>query len=430
MEEISNYLQQDSEVEENHIIKVIGVGGAGGNAVKHMYEIGIEDVNFIIANTDRQALLNNPVKNKIQLGKKLTDGLGAGSLPERGKEAALEDIDEIKEALDGAKMVFITAGMGGGTGTGASPVIAQAARDMGILTIGVVSIPYEFEGRPRILEAIQGVQDLRKCVDSIIVINSNRLTELYGDLPFRKALAAADEVLARATKGLAEIITVYGIQNIDFADVRTAMENSGVAIIGTAEVSGENRWQKAIEECLNSPLNNNNDIRGAKYILANIYCSEEYEITQKEQGDLLGQLRKLSQNDDFMKWGFGIDNSLGDKLRLTVVATGFAQDPFEIIEQNKKVDKVEIVNGELIFIPNDEDIDEDERSHKVEFTSIDDIITNIYKGKSDNNSEQNADITDIRLNDPNIIAREKLFNEEVIFNIENTPAFIRRKPNN
>ncbi|MBP5365909.1 MAG: cell division protein FtsZ [Bacteroidales bacterium] len=424
MEEIIDILPDNTEPEENHIIKVIGVGGAGGNAVKHMCEIGVEGVNFIVANTDLQALKNNPANQKIQLGKKLTEGLGAGSKPERGKEAALENIDEIREALEGAKMVFITAGMGGGTGTGASPVIAQTAKEMGILTIGVVSIPYEDEGGPKIIESIRGVQELSKCVDSIIVINSNRLTDLYGDLPLSKALANADDVLARATKGLAQIITVYGKQNIDFADVRTAMENSGVAIIGTVEVGGDNRWQKAIEECLNSPLNNNNDIRGAKYVLLNIYCSHENEITQSEHAKMLHELRKLRDNDEFLKWGFGYDDTLEDKLRVTVVATGFAQDPFDIIKKPKKVMKAVIVDGELRFVDPD-----DEAPIEVELETPKDIKDRIY-GKKDENKPQTVDYKNAKLGDPIIETREKLANEEVIARIENIPAIERRMANN
>ncbi|NLA24227.1 MAG: cell division protein FtsZ, partial [Bacteroidales bacterium] len=236
------------EKETSSIIKVIGVGGGGGNAVNQMYKLGIHNVDFVICNTDSQALKNSPITNRIQLGKTLTSGLGAGNNPQRGREAAIEDITEIEEILENnTKMVFVTAGMGGGTGTGAAPVIAKAAKDRGILTIGVVSVPFQDEGPTRINQAIEGIKLLQENVDSVLVINNERLHEMYQDLTMSEAFGKADEVLATATKGIAEIITVHGYINVDFEDVRTVMQNSGVALMGSATAEGENRATEAIK---------------------------------------------------------------------------------------------------------------------------------------------------------------------------------------
>jgi len=267
-EDIINF---DLPVERSSIIKVVGIGGGGNNAVNHMYRKGIRDVNFIVCNTDHQALATSPVPVKVQIGESLTEGMGAGSQPEKGKQAALENLEDIMKAIAGnTKMVFITTGMGGGTGTGATPVIAKACKEAGYLTIAVVTIPFKSEGKTKIKLAIEGVNELKDNVDSLLVINNEKLREIYGDLPVSAAFAKADDVLTTAVKGIAEIITVTGYINVDFADVETVMKNSGVALMGMGVAKGENRAIKALENALSSPLLNSNDITGAKSILLNI----------------------------------------------------------------------------------------------------------------------------------------------------------------
>ncbi len=306
------------------IIKVIGVGGGGGNAVNHMCAQGIKDVNFMICNTDSQALGHSQVPVKIQLGSSLTEGRGAGNKPEIGREAAIENIDDVKKVLaENTKMVFITAGMGGGTGTGGAPVIAEAARELGILTVGIVTIPFRNEGRRRIKQAIDGIAAMEKHVDSLLVINNERIREMYGDSTISEAFAKADNVLTIAAKGIAEIITVPGYINVDFADVHTVMRSSGVAIMGSARASGENRALRAIEEALNSPLLNNNNIDGAKNILLNI-TSGEKEVTMDEIGDVTDYVQDKAGNDADLIWGNGVDETLDDEISVTVIATGFS----------------------------------------------------------------------------------------------------------
>ncbi len=306
------------------IIKVIGVGGGGGNAVNHMCAQGIKDVNFMICNTDSQALGHSQVPVKIQLGSSLTEGRGAGNKPEIGREAAIENIDDVKKVLaENTKMVFITAGMGGGTGTGGAPVIAEAARELGILTVGIVTIPFRNEGRRRIKQAIDGIAAMEKHVDSLLVINNERIREMYGDSTISEAFAKADNVLTIAAKGIAEIITVPGYINVDFADVQTVMRSSGVAIMGSARASGENRALRAIEEALNSPLLNNNNIDGAKNILLNI-TSGEKEVTMDEIGDVTDYVQDKAGNDADLIWGNGVDETLDDEISVTVIATGFS----------------------------------------------------------------------------------------------------------
>lgn len=267
---------------QSSIIKVIGVGGGGSNAVNYMYKKGIKDVNFVVCNTDAQALANSPVPIRVQLGEMLTAGRGAGNKPEKGRQSAIESLEEINNILsDNTKMVFITAGMGGGTGTGAAPVIAKAARDLGILTVGIVTIPFRFEGFTRINQALEGIAEMEKYVDSLLIINNERLREMYGDLGISVSFAKADDVLAIAAKGIAEIITVHGYINVDFADVETVMRNSGVAVMGSATAEGEHRAIDAIEAALTSPLLNNNKIKGSTNVLLNI-TSGSKEITQDE----------------------------------------------------------------------------------------------------------------------------------------------------
>ncbi len=310
-------------VERSSIIKVVGVGGGGSNAVNHMFDKGIRDVNFVVCNTDAQALTKSPVSVKIQLGESLTEGRGAGNKPDIGREAALEDLDKIKEVLSkNTKMVFITAGMGGGTGTGAAPVIAKAAKELGILTVAIVTIPFRFEGQQRIRQAIEGINEIEKYVDSLLVINNEKLREIYGDLKLSHAFEKADDVLAKAAKGIAEIITVPGYINVDFADVETVMTNSGVSILGSAVASGEDRAVKAIEDALNSPLLNNNDITGAKSILLNI-TSGNNEVSMDEIGEITDFVNQAADKTALIIWGTGSDESLGDAMSVTIIATGF-----------------------------------------------------------------------------------------------------------
>lgn len=329
------------------IIKVIGVGGGGSNAVNHMFELGIKDVDFVVCNTDGQALENSPVQNKIQLGSSLTEGRGAGNKPEIGKQAAIENIQDVIDVLsDGTKMVFVTAGMGGGTGTGAAPIIAKAAKELGLLTVAIVTIPFRNEGKRRIAQAMEGIEELEKHVDSLLVINNEKIREIYGDLRISEAFSRADDVLAIAAKGIAEIITVHGYINVDFADVETVMTNSGVAIMGSAMASGENRAIKAVEEALSSPLLNNNDISGARNILLNI-TSGVHEITMDEVGQITDYIQAAAGEDADLIWGNGTDDRLEENLNVTIIATGFGTNSIpELYARKKKVDVIPL-DGEV-----------------------------------------------------------------------------------
>ncbi|TLX77441.1 cell division protein FtsZ [Labilibacter sediminis] len=313
----------DMPQNQDCIIKVIGVGGGGSNAVNHMFNQGIKDVNFLVCNTDEQALVNSPVPIKIQLGESLTEGRGAGNKPEKGKQAAIENIGDIEKVLqDNTRMVFITAGMGGGTGTGAAPIIAKAARDMGILTVGIVTIPFKFEGKLRINQALDGISEMEKNVDSLLVINNEKLREMYGDLKLSNAFSKADDVLSTAAKGIAEIITVHGYINVDFADVETVMKDSGVAIMGSSSAAGENRALVAIQQALESPLLNSNDIRGAQNILLNITSGID-EITMDEVGEVTDFVQDTVGMSASIIWGTGSDEDLKDQVNVTIIATGF-----------------------------------------------------------------------------------------------------------
>ena len=309
------------------IIKVIGVGGGGSNAVNHMHAQGIKGVDFIICNTDRQALDISPVPVKLQLGIGLTEGLGAGSIPERGKQAAQDNIDEIKQLLSTrTKMVFITAGMGGGTGTGAAPVIAKIAREMGILTVGIVTSPFQWEGRKRKLQASAGIDEMRDAVDTLLVINNDRLRDLFGNLSLDNAFEHADNVLTTAARGIAEIITMTGKVNVDFEDVKTVMTSSGVAIMGMAEAEGEDRSLRAAQEALASPLLNDSDIKGAKFVLLNITHGTR-EVLMDEIDEITDHIQQAAGSSADVIWGYCKDESLGDKVRITVIATGFQTNP-------------------------------------------------------------------------------------------------------
>lgn len=320
----------DLPVERSSIIKVIGIGGGGSNAVNHMFQQGIKDVNFVVCNTDAQALNNSPVPVKIQIGEAITEGRGAGNKPEIGRQAAMENLDDIMEAISSnTKMVFLTAGMGGGTGTGAAPVIAEATKEAGILTVAIVTIPFRFEGQQRINQAIDGINELKERVDSLLVINNEKLREIHGDLKLSEAFSRADNILTIAAKGIAEIITVHGYVNVDFADVETVMYNSGVAIMGSGTAEGENRAVCAIEEALNSPLLNSNDITGAKSILLNI-TSGENEISMDEVGEITDYVNGVAADEALIIWGTSLDNTLGRIICVTIIATGF--EPHSIPE--------------------------------------------------------------------------------------------------
>ncbi len=325
---------------QSSIIKVIGVGGGGSNAVNHMYKQGIKDVNFVVCNTDAQALINSPVPVKIQLGESLTEGRGAGNKPDKGRESAIENIDEIVAVLSSnTKMVFITAGMGGGTGTGAAPVIAKAAKEMGILTVAIVTIPFRFEGKKRLQQAVDGIKNLEENVDSLLVINNEKLREIYGDLKLSEAFSNADGVLTTAAKGIAEIITVHGYINVDFADVQTVMTDSGVSIMGSGTAEGEGRAIRAIEEALTSPLLNNNDIQGASNVLLNITSGAE-EISMDEVGEITDYVQEHVGDDSLIIWGTGVDEILKDKISVTIVATGFETNIIPELFIGKKKESV------------------------------------------------------------------------------------------
>ena len=311
---------------QSNVIKVIGVGGGGSNAVNHMYSQGINGVDFVICNTDAQALQNSPIPTKIQLGASLTEGLGAGANPEVGEQAALESIQEIKDMLSSnSKMVFITVGMGGGTGTGAAPVIARVARELDLLTIGVVTIPFSFEGKMRNDQAQKGIERLREYVDSLVVINNNKLREVYGNLGFKAGFSKADEVLSTASRGIAEVITHHYTQNIDLKDAKTVLSNSGTAIMGSATASGANRSLEAISKALDSPLLNDNKITGAKNVLLLIVSGAE-EITIDEIGEINDYIQSEAKTNVNIIMGVGEDENLGDAVAVTVVATGFNKD--------------------------------------------------------------------------------------------------------
>ena len=313
----------DLTQDNSAIIKVIGVGGGGSNAVNHMYKQGIKGVDFIVCNTDQQSLDMSPVPFKVVLGASLTKGRGAGSLPEVGKNAAIESIEELKAILaNNTEMLFITAGLGGGTGTGAAPIIAQVAKEMGILTVGIVTIPFGFEGKKRKAQADAGLEALKKSVDTLLVISNDKLREIYGNLKVTEAFGHADDILSTAAKGIADIITTTLQINTDINDVKTVMRNSGVAIMGSAQASGEYRALRAVEQAMASPLLNDSNIKGARYVLVNITCGED-EITMDELGEITDYIQEAAGMTAEVIKGYGVDVSLGDKVSVTIIATGF-----------------------------------------------------------------------------------------------------------
>ena len=391
---------------QDSIIKVIGVGGGGGNAVNHMYREGIHDVSFVLCNTDAQALNDSPVPVHLQLGK---EGLGAGNRPARAREAAMESIDDIRRMLDdGTKMAFITAGMGGGTGTGAAPVIAQASKEMGILTVGIVTIPFRFEGPRKIDQALDGVEEMSKHVDALLVINNERLREIYPDLTVLDAFGKADDTLSVAAKSIAEIITVHGLMNLDFNDVKTVLKDGGVAIMSTGYGEGENRVKKAIDDALNSPLLNDNDVFNSKKILLSISFSSE----KKEQQGLM--MEEMNDVNDFMakfgedfeiKWGLAIDPELGNKVKVTILATGFGTEDVEPIERRNRHSQEE---ADRIAEEEEKAAERDERRKH-------------YYGNDNNNTQHK------RRPHIYIFSQADLDNEDVILAVENTPTYSRTR---
>ncbi|WP_034525057.1 cell division protein FtsZ [Bacteroides propionicifaciens] len=390
------------------IIKVIGVGGGGGNAVSHMFKEGIHDVSFVLCNTDNQALLESPVPLRIQLGKETTRGLGAGNKPERAKDAAQESIEEIEQMLhDGTKMVFITAGMGGGTGTGAAPVIASTAKEMGILTVGIVTIPFLFEGEKKIIQALDGVERLANSVDALLVINNERLREIYSDLTLMNAFAKADDTLSIAAKSIAELITKKGKINLDFADVNTILKDGGVAIMSTGFGGGDNRLSKAINDALHSPLLNNNDIFNAKKVMLNIYCSDD--VMMDEFNEVHEFMSKFKEEVEVI-WGMAIDETLGKEVKVTILATGFGVEDVPGMSDRRKERTRDEEDALMI---------EEERKREI-------IVRRIKAayGEGAINARNRALK---KQNNIYLFTSEDLDNNKVIAEVENTPTYERTK---
>ncbi len=390
------------------IIKVIGVGGGGGNAVDHMYTNGIHDVTFLQCNTDSQALSKSPVPVRLQLGK---EGLGAGNKPEKGRAAALESIEDIKNILsDGTRMTFITAGMGGGTGTGAAPIIAKASKELGILTVGIVTIPFLFEGEPKIDKALDGVEELSKYVDALLVINNERLRQLYGELELLEAYAKANEILNIAAKSIAEIITKHGTQNLDFNDVCTVLKDGGVAVMSTGYGEGEGRVKKAIDDALNSPLLNDNDIFNSKRILLNLNFSGK----TKEGGGLL--MDEMSDIHEFMerfktnfeiKWGWGVEDGLGTKVKITILATGFGLSDVDGMEAH--------IDKRLTAEQEEKKRQEEEKKIKNDNRRDQYYRRDLHGGKAK------------RAHNVYLFSLDDLDNDEVIYAVEATPTASRSR---
>ena len=307
------------------IIKVIGVGGGGSNAVNHMYRQGIKDVEFVVCNTDMQALNSSPVPTKLQIGVTLTEGLGCGANPKVGRAAAIESKELIRDMLEGTKMVFITAGMGGGTGTGAAPIIAKIAKEMDVLTVGIVTMPFGWEGKKKYAHAQHGIDQLRSACDTVLVILNDQVRSMFGNLAISSAFGQADNVLTTAAKGIAEIITLSGYVNVDFQDVRTVMRNAGAAVMGSAETSGQDRAIRAAQQALESPLLDNRDIMGAKRILLSIISGDEAELQMDELSMITEYIQGQAGDECEVIFGHGLDSTLGEKIRVTVIATGFAK---------------------------------------------------------------------------------------------------------
>lgn len=346
-----NMYQFDLPSHHKSIIKVVGVGGGGSNAVNHMYSLGIRDVEFVVCNTDHQALESSAVPNRLQIGTNLTSGLGAGANPERGKNAAIESKEEIRDLLSqDTKMVFITAGMGGGTGTGAAPVIAQVASELDILTVGIVTAPFAFEGKKKMKAAEDGIKELKKYCDTVLVIMNDKLREVYGNLSISDAFGQADNVLTTAAKGIAEIITVPGYVNVDFEDVKTVMKGAGPAVMGSAKTIGDNRARRAAEEALNSPLLNQQDIFGAEKILLSIISGEEAELQMDELTDITDYIQEYAGDNAEVIFGHGVDSSLGENISVTVIATGFGKvdEDGEYISKEEEAKRFDLLSQKEI----------------------------------------------------------------------------------
>ena len=438
----------DLPKETSSIIKVIGVGGGGSNAVNHMFDLGIVGVDFAICNTDNQAMELSKVPTKIQLGPDLTEGLGAGSKPDIGRQACIESIDEIKTFLaNGTKMLFVTAGMGGGTGTGAAPIIAKAAQEMDILTVGIVTLPFSFEGRRRSKQGVDGLDELKKNVDTLIVISNDKLRQIHGNLKLSEAFSEADDILSTAAKGIAEIITVPGYVNVDFEDVNTVMRGSGVAIMGTATAEGDDRAKLAVDEALNSPLLEENDIRGAQHILLNI-TSGNKEVTMDEIFEITEFVQEEAGFGTDLIWGNCYDETLGDQLSVTVIATGFEEtQPTAVKTGNAKI-KIPLDSAENAKKKNgifEVGHDKGQSANTVEFDNVRSNYEQYQRQmgysyeepyvKSEDKErleeerrrrlEFEAQKREERLRNLSV----KLNNPQTVNELENEPAYLRRKVN-
>lgn len=410
MATLADHLDFGEPDRQNSIIKVIGVGGGGGNAVNNMYKQGIHDVSFVVCNTDAQALKDSPVPERLQLG---SEGLGAGNRPEKARLAAEESIDDIKAMLsDGTKMDFITAGMGGGTGTGAAPVIARVSKELGILTVGIVTIPFKFEGNKKIDQALDGVDEMAKHVDALLVINNERLRKVYPDLSLLNGFAKADDTLSVAAKSIAEIITVRGLINLDFNDVRTVLKDGGVAIMSTGFGEGDGRVRKAIDDALNSPLLNDNDIYNSQKILLSIAFSSENGtdgLAMEEMNEINDFMSRFGSNFE-LKWGIAIDNTLEKKVKITILATGFGLNDLEdVASYHSRLDKARA---------------KEEAQKKAEQEEADAERSNrrgIYYGDDgDKLAKPRPHIY--------LFSQDDLDNEDVILEVESIPTFNRTKP--
>lgn len=410
MATLADHLDFGEPDRQNSIIKVIGVGGGGGNAVNNMYKQGIHDVSFVVCNTDAQALKDSPVPERLQLG---SEGLGAGNRPEKARLAAEESIDDIKAMLsDGTKMDFITAGMGGGTGTGAAPVIARVSKELGILTVGIVTIPFKFEGNKKIDQALDGVDEMAKHVDALLVINNERLRKVYPDLSLLNGFAKADDTLSVAAKSIAEIITVRGLINLDFNDVRTVLKDGGVAIMSTGFGEGDGRVRKAIDDALNSPLLNDNDIYNSQKILLSIAFSSENGtdgLAMEEMNEINDFMSRFGSNFE-LKWGIAIDNTLEKKVKITILATGFGLDDLEdVASYHSRLDKARA---------------EEEAQKKAEQEEADAERNNrrgrYYGDDGDKLAKPRPHIY--------LFSQDDLDNEDVILEVESIPTFNRTKP--
>lgn len=410
MATLADHLDFGEPDRQNSIIKVIGVGGGGGNAVNNMYKQGIHDVSFVVCNTDAQALKDSPVPERLQLG---SEGLGAGNQPEKARLAAEESIDDIKAMLsDGTKMDFITAGMGGGTGTGAAPVIARVSKELGILTVGIVTIPFKFEGNKKIDQALDGVDEMAKHVDALLVINNERLRKVYPDLSLLNGFAKADDTLSVAAKSIAEIITVRGLINLDFNDVRTVLKDGGVAIMSTGFGEGDGRVRKAIDDALNSPLLNDNDIYNSQKILLSIAFSSENGtdgLAMEEMNEINDFMSRFGSNFE-LKWGIAIDNTLEKKVKITILATGFGLNDLEdVASYHSRLDKARATE-EAQKNAEQEEADA-ERSNR----------RGIYYGDDgDKLAKPRPHIY--------LFSQDDLDNEDVILEVESIPTFNRTKP--